>query len=220
MTKAKKGLNTNLSYLTLRKLIGWLGLLLPLLVALIAWEYDTAISHYYYTRAGVVFTGILILCGVFLISYRGHAREEEKLSDNVITWIGGVLVIIVAVVPTMYGKVGDCDCGNIPACHCSTFWRAVHFIASALFFICMGYLAVFRFRRGKKPCSPKKQLRNKIYLACGLAMWVILAIAGVLLLFFRPYIGAHFIFWIEVALLLCFGFSWLVKGKALREMGL
>jgi len=217
---SSRGVNTNLSYLSLRKLIGYLGLFLPFIVWAMAWKYDSSISHYFYTRAGVVFTSVLTLCGAFLISYRGYAREEEQLSDNVITWIGGILIIIVALVPTMYGDVEDCHCGNIPTCHCSKIWGAIHFGSAVLFFVSMGYLSVFRFTRGDKPFSTKKIRRNKIYLVCGLAMWLILAFAGIMLLFFKEATGVHFIFWVEVALLVFFGISWLVKGKALVDLGL
>lgn len=218
--KPTRGINTNLSYLTLRKLIGYLGLFLPVMVCVFAWQYDSSLSHYYYTRSGVIFTSVLTLCGAFLISYRGYAREDEKLSDNLITWIGGILAIIVALVPTLYGEVDDCNCGPTPICHCSTFWGAIHFGSAALFFICMGYLSVFRFRRGENSFSPQKVFCNKIYLVCGIGMWFILGFAGIMLLFFKEATGEHFVFWVEVALLLLFGISWLVKGKALVDLGL
>lgn len=50
--EAVRGINTNLSYFTLRKVIGWSGLLLPWLAWIVAWSYQSSISDYYYTRSG------------------------------------------------------------------------------------------------------------------------------------------------------------------------
>ena len=215
-----RAINTNLSYFTLRKIIGWSGLLLPWAVWLIAWYYDYSISDYYYRRSGVLFTSVLALVGAFLISYRGYEKEDERISDNVITWIGGVLILIVAAVPTPY--TGDCeyDCPT-PICHQSDFWGSIHFGAAALFFVAMGYLSIYHFTRGKKPFSNDKKLRNGIYRFCGWGMWIVLAAAGVLIFGFDIQESfKHFVFWVEVVLLVLFGTSWLVKGKALVDLGI
>lgn len=212
------GINTNLSYFTLRKIIGWSGMLLPWLVWLIAWKYEPSISDYYYTRAGVLFTSVLTLCGSFLISYRGYEREGEKISDNLITWIGGILIIIVAAVPTPY--LYNCPCPT-PICHTSDAWGTVHFGSAALFFVAMGYLSLVRFRRGKGEFSPDKIVRNKIYKFCGISMWIVLGAAGVsIFMFHLDDMIDHLVLWVEVVLLMLFGISWLVKGKGLVDLGI
>lgn len=213
-----KGVNTNLSYFTLRKIIGWCGILLPWGVWLLAWSYEPSISDYYYTRTGVLFTGVLFLIGVFLISYRGYEQEDEKISDNVITWIGGILIIIVALVPTPF-QYCICKCPT-PICHKSDFWGFIHFSSAALFFISMGYLSVFNFTRGKKPYSNGKILRNRIYKFCGISIWVVLGITGIIKLTSLKETFEHLILWVEIILLILFGVSWFVKGKALVDLGL
>jgi hypothetical protein len=64
-----------------RQLIGYSGLILPILVWLIAgwrpaeelqhWKLLSSISAYYYTGSVSVFTGILVALGLFLFSYKG-----------------------------------------------------------------------------------------------------------------------------------------------------
>ena len=211
-----KGINTNLSYFTLRKIIGWLGLLLPWTIWIVSGTYEKSISAYYYTVSGVIFTSVIAILGVFLISYRGYQKQDEKISDNVITWIAGVLIIIVAAVPSLYPyQIEDCP---TPICHQSEFWGAFHFGSAAAFFIAMGYLSAFHFTRGHKPISSDKYTRNIIYRFCGFGMWVVLGLTGILFFIFN--LRGHLVFWSEVILLVLFGASWCIKGKSLVDLGI
>ncbi len=208
-------INTNLSYFRLRKIIGYLGVSLPVTTPLFAWEYLASISHAYYTTSTVLFTSTLTLTGVFLMSYRGYGKVDEKISDNVITWIAGVLVTVVAFVPTKLKETctsGDCV---MPVCHCDDLWGWVHFGSAVLFFIAMAYLFIVRFTKGD--LNPKKIFRNKIYRFCGWVMMVVLILAGLKIWLFEELWEAHFVFWAEVVLLVFFGTAWLVKGKALVD---
>ena len=52
-------------------------------------------------------------------------------------------------------------------------------------------------------------------------MWIVLAMAGILIFGFEIKNSfEHFVFWVEVILLVLFGSSWLVKGKALVDLGI
>ena len=218
-TSNTKAVNTNLSYFTLRKSIGWFGLILPWAAWLFAWSYEPSISDFYYTRAGVLFTSVLILVGVFLISYRGYERDTEKISDNIITWVGGGLIIIVALVPTPYIHFTSLPCPT-PICHADDVMGFVHFGSAAGFFACMGYLSIYRFTKGDA-ANTDKRVRNRIYRFCGWGIWGVLALAGVLIFGFNvDEDWPHLIFWVEVVLLVLFGTSWLVKGKGLVDLRL
>jgi len=213
-----RAVNTNLSYFTLRKLIGWLGLLLPWAVWVIAGTNEDSISDYYYTISGVLFTSVLTLVGAFLISYRGYDKKDEMVSDNVLTWIGGILIILVAAIPTPYlGQLPSCP---TPVCFEKAFWGYIHFGSASLFFVVMGYLSAFHFTKGERPFSPDKVKRNYIYRFCGFGLWVVLALTGLLLLLEEKYPIDRLVFWSEVVLLVLFGTSWLVKGKGLVDLGI
>ncbi|HKK39068.1 MAG TPA: hypothetical protein VJ949_06605 [Cryomorphaceae bacterium] len=213
-----RAINTNLSYFTLRKLIGWLGLLLPWAVWAIAGSNENSISDYYYTVSGVLFTSVLTLVGAFLISYRGYDKADETLSDNVLTWIGGILILIVAAIPTPYdGGAGGCP---TPICLVNDAWGWVHFGAAVLFFVTMGHMSAFHFTKGNKPFTAQKLKRNQIYRFCGYGMWVVLLITGILWILEDRIPIPRLIFWSEVILLVLFGTCWLVKGKGLVDLNI
>ena len=151
----------NLSYITLRKLIGWLGLLLPLLVYMIELRYEPSISDYYYTKSGVLFTSVTTLLGAFLISYKGYKQKpDEWFSDNLVTWVGGILIIIVAAIPTVYK---GSECCPTPICYTQNdVLRYIHFGSAVLFFIVMGYMSAIHFVRGIEPFDAIKMRQNMI----------------------------------------------------------
>jgi hypothetical protein len=66
-----------ISYLTLRKLIGLIGLLLPFALVIINMllirqaEMQGSMSGYYYTDVRGILIGSLCAIGVFLFAYRG-----------------------------------------------------------------------------------------------------------------------------------------------------
>jgi len=78
MTDHLKAINTNLSNFTLRKIIGWRGVLLPFTTWIVAGTYEKSISAYYYSVSGVILTGVIAILGVFLISYRGYQKKYAK----------------------------------------------------------------------------------------------------------------------------------------------
>src|SRR5256885_9844414 len=89
-----------ISYLSLRKAIGFIGLFLPFVLVLGKILFDsagleTSISAYYYTKVGNVFVGSLCAIGTFLMSYRGF-----DLKDQVAGKLGGLFAVTVALFPT------------------------------------------------------------------------------------------------------------------------
>lgn len=212
------GINTHLSYYRLRKWIGTFGLLLPILAPLIAKEKLSSISHYYYTEAGVLFTSLLILIGVFLASYKGYDQV-----DNWITWIGGVAIALVAIVPTPL----DLCClgaGPTPICSCESDTllgfiapNTIHFGSAVLFFFCMAIMSIRQFTKGDLN-KPGKKMRNVIYRICGYGMLATLVYAGVVIVGFDAAEGTRLVFWVEVVMLVLFAIAWLLKGQVLRDI--
>ncbi|MFK7813670.1 MAG: hypothetical protein AB8B59_14345, partial [Maribacter sp.] len=82
----------------IRKLIGTLGLALPILLLLTGGMLLSSISHYYYQPlSSIIFIIILSTFGLFLLSYKGYKidAETEKISDDLLTNIGGISALIV-----------------------------------------------------------------------------------------------------------------------------
>lgn len=111
-----------ISFLTLRKTIGYIGILMPIIVRVGAYLFEgirsnDSISAYYYTGMRDVFVGILFAIGVFLFCYRGPATQ-----DNLLTNIAGLAAIAIGLFPTdpMYHPVilARFSAINDPNCHC------------------------------------------------------------------------------------------------------
>src|SRR5258706_5910903 len=89
------------NYLTLRKLIGILGIALPLVMWLgepvlcPGAGRQPTISHYYYTLMRDAFVGILWALGIFMVCYRGTRRWDDLAST-----VAGLCATVVALFPT------------------------------------------------------------------------------------------------------------------------
>jgi hypothetical protein len=155
------------NYLTLRKLIGVLGISLPVVMWLgerlfCSAQLQPTISDYYYTHMRDEFVGILWAIGVFLVCYRG-----TRVWDDVISTAAGVCAILVALFPTKPHESAADRC-VIPSVISPT-WRGIignlHYIFAALFFLSITAMALFLFRnRGKHDWT------NGFYKVCGGAM--------------------------------------------------
>ncbi len=197
-----------------QQLIGYLGLLLPLLVWLFAgirktdglperWTLLQSVSAYYYTGASAIFAGILFALALFLLTYRGYAGD---VADLRVGKISGVAAICVALFPTTAP-------GAVPPL---TWWspatRLIHYVSAATLFICFILFAVWLFRRSDIPrraARPDdKRRRDDICLACGIVMIVAVLWAA------SSYFTDADIFWPETVAIIAFAISWLVKGEA------
>ncbi|WP_136666828.1 hypothetical protein [Flavobacterium sp. H122] len=214
--------------ITLRKLIGILGMALPLLLFLFLYIDNgmsnplPSISHYYYTRVSSIFVSIMSILGIFLIVYKG----KEPI-DFFISSVAGFFAISVVCFPTS-NLSGCCDPlkpFSVMHLNVSPFRENFHYISAAIFLSCLTYMSLFLFTKSDKSPSnrgTKKTIRNRIYRVCGILMFVaILTIfAGFLKIIPEDYYDEHNItFWMETLAVESFGFSWLIKGETLfRDM--
>lgn len=204
-----------ISFMTIRKAVGWLGIGLPVVLylgTLLTGHCDilkASISDYFYTNMGSVFTGILCAVALFLFTYKGPAPIDGILSS-----LAGIFALGVAFFPCNI-SAGHFECDII--CRPPNGLRnLVHYCSAASFFIVLATMSIWLFRKSNKP-NPgiRKKSRNAIYLVCGIvilaAMGLILAIKvfhlGEKLYYLRP------TYWLELIALWAFGISWLVKGE-------
>lgn len=198
--------NQIIHFRTLRRLIGWIGILLPLILAIGLFfcsskePIQDSISDYYATRMRDFFVGFLFVLAFFLLSYKGVKGDE----DNIIANLGAFFALGVAIFPTT---------------HSVKTVRIIHFIAAILLFAVFVYFCLVIFRRGlpRPRCTEMKCLRNRIYAACGIIIIVAITAAGISFKFVEEEIRNQYnlIFWLESVALWAFGFSWLVKGGLL-----
>src|SRR5258705_11689286 len=92
-----------------RQLIGWIGLLLPILLwafggarpndAASAWNALDSISAYFYTSAAFVFVGMLAALSLYLYAYRGF-RNSWQVWDKCVARTAATAALVVAAFPT------------------------------------------------------------------------------------------------------------------------
>ncbi len=210
-------LKINTTPLRLRKHLGVLGISLPFILWVFnRFQIESSISHYYYTSASVIFTGILFAFGLFLFSYRGYDKEKgEIVTDNLATNIAGVLALITAVIPTTCGLEQSCEAPNG---HNDQILGAIHLISAAGFFIIMGWMAFYKFTKGQISGTQKRK-KNLLFRICGIGVWASLIFISIdkwgplSLTEYGTFIG-------ETIALVFFGTAWLVKGGSLKKFGL
>ncbi len=193
-----------ISYLTLRKLIGAIGILLPIVLMVgdfafsSSFHIQSSISNYYSTPMRNILVGVLFVLGFFLLSYKGY----EPI-DNISGTLGFFFALGVAL---------------FPCTHSLAVVRTIHFLSAALLFIVFAIFSLFLFTKTNKPVkSVGKKQRNLVFIICGLVIIaVLLIIALIFILLPKEQIASStLIFWLESIALWAFGVSWLVKGRFL-----
>jgi hypothetical protein len=195
-----------ISYMVLRRAVGWIGTLLPVVLvvgnALFYTSQPDSMSGYYYTHMRNIFVGTLCAQGVFLWAYRGHSD-----ADNRITNVAGVASILVALFPTKPA---------VP--HLSTSQEVVgtlHLIFAAVTFIALAWMA---WRFAGADGEPRHYRReNRVYRASSIMILTCIALVPV-----SDQLPASvkaqvpFVLILESIAVFAFGVSWFVKGQAIQ----
>ena len=216
MTLTDKNERYILSHLTLRKLIGILGILLPVACYLGGSLFrgrpvEDSISAYYHTNMQDILTGLLVAMALFLLTYKGYEKR-----DLLIAIFSGIAGLGIAIFPCASRTMTSAAVGVFQI---TPPWATyLHYGSSAIFFILLGVNSFFLFTLGNtKEWTKSKTKRNVIYRICGIIIFASL----VMLLILTCVLGGDkleatiwtFIF--ETVMLWAFGLSWLVKGKTL-----
>ncbi len=211
----------------IRKLIGTLGLGLPLLLPISKWEVLASFSHYYYsTLSSLIFIIVLSSFGLLLVSYRGYKKDKktEKISDNFLTNLAGFAVLIVVFIPTDCRDSTStsidllCETSQMPLFgHVNEWYHLTHLLAAGTFILCMGWMSRFKFTRGSDVQN------HKLYTFCGnmvFASVILIVVFIAIENFLEPsfLFMKYYVFVFETTALVPFGISWLVKGKAIDDV--
>jgi hypothetical protein len=213
------------NYLTLRKAVGWLGTLLPVILLAanpiaLRIEHSScgwlpgSVSSYYYSPVRNIFVGALCALGLFLIAYVG-----DDLGDRVITDLAGVFALGVALFPTTPTVASPPSATCETVAQLSTRQQVVgdiHAVSSVLFFVMLAWMAIrFTTTNSAQP-TPAEVRRNLIYRICAiviLACVVAAIITNFLPVSLRP--PFPYLLLYEAVGIFAFGVSWFVKGQTL-----
>jgi TRAP-type C4-dicarboxylate transport system permease small subunit len=208
--------NLIISYLTLRRLIGILGLALPVVVVVGGFMQNGlviqgSISGYYYTNMRDFFVGLLCLVALFLMSYKGYAKI-----DDVVAMMSGAFALGTIIFPmSMFsGKVVKVGIFLID----DNISQYLHLTFATLFFLSLSFNSLFLFTRHHPGVMGKaKKQRNVIYRLCGIVMIIAIVFAAVYMIFLTrtPISKMYPVLILETVALISFGISWLVKGGTL-----
>lgn len=221
-----------LSFLAVRRAIGWLGFFLPL--ALLAYGFIApdgllrSMSAAHYTPMRDIFVGTLCAQAVFLWSYEGfRANAGEIVSDKVTARVAAVSALLIALSPTSPGGVVAPDFAFDPDQDCTLLQcrlgielaDRVHLVAAAVYFAALAVYCLVLFRRGAVD-GAEKRASNRIYAICG---WLIVISIGTIGILFAtgwdaPLLPYRPVFWLEFAATFAFATSWMVKGDGLRPL--
>ncbi len=192
-----------ISYLTLRKVVGFLGIGLVPVVVLGSLILDhppkiqISVSAYYYTSMRNELEGIICGISMFLLSYHGYTKQ-----DSIVSKIAGLFALGIAFFPTSEtAQKGD-------------ILSILHYLASGVFFAALSYMSIWLFTKSDGNKTEQKKKRNRVYRVCGIVMAV--SVLGIpidsipaiheAVFFLKPTL----IF--ETLALVAFGISWLTKG--------
>lgn len=204
----------------LQQTIGWISLLMPITVRLLAYLFygikgSNSISAYYYTSLRDVFVASLVAGGVVLFFW-----QAETPVDRLVVKIAGVAAAGIGLFPMNIapGVIVSSQTTN-PADETQLIAAlqhgphgplGYHFLFVSVFFALACYLVTFRFR-ANTPRFPTRQKvqRNNLYVLFGFLMAIAFAWIGIIVL-----AGKHnSIFWPESLAVMAFAAAWLVKGQ-------
>jgi hypothetical protein len=200
-----------LSYLGMRQVAGWVGVILPFAVALGNWpvtgRLEGSISAYYFTRMVAWFAGSLWVIGFFMASCRGYDKWDE-LSGR----LSGLFALGVALLPM---NIAGIDHGWVK------YRGWLHWTCAALLFLVLALTSLLLFTKSNAPNrSPKKLRRNSCYKVCGWSILICIALIGAYNLLDKidhalySQIGSYEpVFWLEAIAVISFGIAWLIKGE-------
>ena len=200
-----------LSYLSLRKAVGIIGVTLPFVLAfgnmiLNGPGIEHSISYYYYTNMGNVFVGSLCAIGVFLLSTRGYDRR-----DRIAGYLGCIFAAGVAIFPTT--PMGDATANQ-------KIIGALHGTSAALLFLTLAFFCFVLFTQTDKTIPTRRKVqRNRVYRICGS---IILACILLIVVVKLPAVKTAVewlkpVFWLESLAVITFGVAWLTKGEMILK---
>lgn len=213
-----------ISYYTMRRAIGILGITLPLILLAGSFlfgnckEVQMSISAYYYTNMRNIFVGFNCAVALFLFAYRGH-----DWMDNLTGYLGCIFALGVAFLPATISNTGH-TCLVPPAMQ-HPLVGTLHNISALFYFMVLIVYSLFLFPKThmdmvtgyKKFMGRQKRKRNVVYYICGTIMTISLLLIIIYMVFLNNrYPGLkrlNPVFWLESVVMLSFGISWLTKGQ-------
>jgi hypothetical protein len=165
-------------------------------------DLQKSMSTYYHAGNGALrdlFVGTLCAIAAILFLYQGVTRLEDYALN-----LAALFALGIAMFPTA-SAAGTGD------------WRAnLHVVCAVAFFICIGYVAIFRSGDTLSLLPEDRQkMYRRFYLVTGWAM--VLLPAAAFATRYIPALANYNTFFIEAAGIYAFGAYWVIKTRELSE---
>jgi hypothetical protein len=207
------------SYLSIRRAVGAIGLLLPVMLGPVGWlvfgiRIQDNMSSYYHTGLRDIFVGSLCAIGIFLFCYRGYDWIENWTGN-----FGCLSALGVALFPL--------DANSDPL-HQRSVLGYLHSVSGGVFFLTLAFYSLYHFpssRAEPREAAPHQAHRDFVYRTSGIVILLSMAAMGAYLFLLpagprRRLNAYHFLFWMEWIAVWAFAAAWLTKGRAiLAEIG-
>lgn len=212
----KGGINVRL----LRRILGILGVALPVVLVvwglfISGWPPQDSLSDYYSLRTRDAFVGILFVIGWILFAYKGYEKMDS---------IAGKLACVFAMGVALFPNSG------------AGWEKIVHFASAGCMFLLLAFFSLYLFTKTHEsppglgptmrsfhlraawrgePVKREKGKRNKVYIACGIAILACIALIGLYNLFWQDTAISAYkpVLVLESFMIWAFGFAWFVKGE-------
>ncbi len=202
-----------MSYLGIRRSLGLLAFLLPLVLGpfgylVLGIEIQENMSSYYHTQLRDFFVGAVSAMGIFLFCYHGY--------DSLENWTGNLAAL---------SAMGVAFCPldpNSDPLHQSSIAGYIHTFSGGLFFTTLAIFSLYHFPRGHFGLRliTRDEQRDALYFATGLTIVGCMGLMAIHLFLLPASLKEtlnqfKFLFWMEWIAVWAFSVAWLVKGQAL-----
>ena len=202
------------SYIVVRRAVGILGLMLPILLGPVGWlifgiEIQDNMSSYYHTALRDIFVGTLCAIGIFMLCYRGHDWVENWTAN-----LSCLFALGVALFPL------DADSDPL---HQRSIVGYLHSLFGGAFFLTLAFYSLVHFPASQTTDveeEPHLAQRNFVYRTSGIVILLSMLAMGTYL-FLLPdqwkQISNQYnvLFWFEWIAVWAFAAAWLTKGRVI-----
>lgn len=202
----------------LRCILGWLGMLLPLIVLVLSLIFgyglpDSISSTYYLAPCITPFMIILGAAGIFLICYNGYDRQDDIICTLAGCFALGICLFSCATEGLIARWPELTDLTAVGTFQINPAVSGIlHNICAVGFFLLLAYNSIFLFTKSSGNMTENKKKRNIIFRVCGIGM-IVSFLAIIPISIFKLWGGVWFV---EALALGFFGISWLTKADRYR----
>jgi hypothetical protein len=203
------------AYFILRRFMGVLEFALGPLVLLFGsfgqngpeWYYSISASAY--TNAAPIFHAMMGAVGLFLMAHGVACLEAYSKQDFFINFVAGIFALLIAFFSCYTTAVERAGVYPLPIGTSAL----IHNISAAAFFFLRAYNNLFLFTKRSPNPTPEKLKRNRVYIVCGIGIFVFMGWQAVTSYFLK--LGGPWTMVNEIVMLSLFdSVSWLTKSEA------